>query len=192
MVTLHPFTSIFNITINCFRIFESGPYLIELHMERVEFHVPQNSLKLIVFRILRLVGLQHFHSILPCTRVWDWHLIKCTKPFMYLDVDAIDCGTPLMLVILLIVELLCQALTKIYPSVKPKQFVRHVQLFLPCYKVEEMNPSLKPKPFFRHVKLFLPYYTVEESEEPEDPEPDDVYVALVDDHISTSVDEFDE
>jgi hypothetical protein len=31
------FTSIFNITINCFGMFESGSNLIELHMQKVEF-----------------------------------------------------------------------------------------------------------------------------------------------------------
>ena len=65
--------------------------------------------------------------------------------------------------------------------------VRHANIFLPYYKVEETNPSLKPKSLVRHVKLFQfpPYYKVEQSKS-EDFELDDVYVAPVDDPISSS------
>ena len=71
------------------------------------------------------------------------------------------------------------ALTRIYPSLKGKQLVRHAN-----FKVEEMNPSLKPKSLVRHVKLFqfLSCYKVEQSKS-EDFELDDVYVSLVDDPI---------
>lgn len=55
-----------------------------------------------------------------------------------------------------------------------------------------MNPSLKPKSLVKHVKLFLPYYKVEESKESKDFRPNDVYVAFVDDPISSSGDEFDQ
>lgn len=50
-----------------------------------------------------------------------------------------------------------------------------------------MNSSLKPKSLVRHVKIFhfLPYYKVEESKS-EDFEIDNIYVALVDDPISSS------
>ena len=34
------FYLIFNITINCFRMFDSGSNLIGLDMEKVEFHIP--------------------------------------------------------------------------------------------------------------------------------------------------------
>jgi hypothetical protein len=36
-VKFYPFTYILNITINCFRMFESGSNLIGLHIEKVEF-----------------------------------------------------------------------------------------------------------------------------------------------------------
>ena len=79
------------------------------------------------------------------------------------------------------------ALTRMYPSLKGKQLVRHVNLFLSHFKVEEMNPLLKPKSLVRHVKLFqfLSCYKVEQSKS-EDFELDDVYVSLVDDPISSS------
>lgn len=50
-----------------------------------------------------------------------------------------------------------------------------------------MNPSLKPKSLVKHVKFFqfLPYYKVEQSNS-KDFDLDDVYVALVDDPISSS------
>jgi len=67
----------------------------------------QNSADLTVFRISRLAGLQCFHWILSCKRVWKWHLIKGTIPFMYLDVGGIDCWT-----------LLSWPLVKTYPSLK--------------------------------------------------------------------------
>ena len=78
------------------------------------------------------------------------------------------------------------ALTRMYPSLKGKQLVRHVNLFLPHFKVEEMNPSLKPKSLVRHVKLFqfLSCYKVEQSKS-KDFELDDVYVSLLDDPISS-------
>ena len=79
------------------------------------------------------------------------------------------------------------ALTRMYPSLKGKQLVRHVNLFLQRFKVEEMNPSLKPKSMVRHVKIvqFLSCSKVEQSKS-EDFELDDVYVSLVDDPISSS------
>ena len=63
-----------------------------------------------------------------------------------------------------------------------------LSLFLPHYKVEEMNPSLKPKSLVRYVKLFqfLSHYKVEQSKF-EDVEWDDVYVSLIDDPISSSI-----
>jgi len=65
--------------------------------------------------------------------------------------------------------------------------LRFLKFFLPYYNVEEMNSSLKLKSLVRHVKLFqfLPYYKVEQSKS-KDFELDDVYVALVDDPISSS------
>jgi hypothetical protein len=33
-------STFFNITIHCFRMFESGSNLIGLHMEKVESHIP--------------------------------------------------------------------------------------------------------------------------------------------------------
>ena len=74
-----------------------------------------------------------------------------------------------------------------YPSLKGKQLVRHVNLFLLHFKAEEMNPSLKPKLLVRHVKLFqfLSCYKVEQSKF-EDFELDDVFVSFVDDPSSSS------
>ena len=74
------------------------------------------------------------------------------------------------------------ALTRMHPSLKGKQLVRHANLFLPHYKVEEMNPSLKPKSLVRHIKpfQFLSCYKVEQSKS-EGFELDDVHVSLVDD-----------
>ena len=48
-----------------------------------------------------------------------------------------------------------------------------------------MYPSLKGKQLVRHVNLFLPHFKVEQSKS-EDFELDDVYVSLVDDPISSS------
>ena len=73
------------------------------------------------------------------------------------------------------------ALTRMHPSLKGKQLVRHANIFLPHYKVEEMNPSLKPESLVRRVKpfQFLSCFKVEQSKA-EDFELDDVYVSLVD------------
>ena len=79
------------------------------------------------------------------------------------------------------------ALTKTYPSLKENKLVRHAKLFLPYHMVGEMNPSLKAKSLVRHVKIFqfLTFYQVEQSKS-KDFQLDDVYVALVDDPISSS------
>jgi hypothetical protein len=61
-------------------------------MKKVEFHIPFKVQQILtVFRISGLTGLQHFHWILSRMTVWDWHLIKCTKPFLYCDVGGVDC-----------------------------------------------------------------------------------------------------
>jgi hypothetical protein len=67
----------------------------------------QNLVELIVFKILGLMGLQHFHWILSHMRVCDWHLIKRNKPF-----------TPMLVV--LIVELLCHGLSQNVPLTQTK------------------------------------------------------------------------
>ena len=79
------------------------------------------------------------------------------------------------------------SLTRMYPSLKGKQLVRHARLSIPHYKVKEMNPSLKPKSFVRHVKMFqfISYYKVEQSKS-EDFERVDVYVSLANDPIFSS------
>jgi len=91
------------------------------------------------------------------------------------------------MLVVLIVELLYHGLNKNVPFTRRKIIVRHAKLFVPYCKAEEMNPLLKPKSLVRHVKLFqfLPYYKVEQSKF-EDFELDDVYVALVEDLISSS------
>jgi hypothetical protein len=57
-------------------------------MEEVEFHIPFKIQQTQQFS--GLAGLQHFHWILSCMRVWDWHLIKISKPFVYPDVGGVD------------------------------------------------------------------------------------------------------
>jgi hypothetical protein len=51
----------------------------------------QNSTDLTVFRISRLARLQRFHWILLGMRVWNWNLIKTTKPSIYANVGGVDC-----------------------------------------------------------------------------------------------------
>jgi len=53
-----------------------------------------------------------------------------------------------------------------------------------------MKPSLKPKSLVSYVRAFLPYYKAKEFEVFEDSKTNDVYVAPIDDPISSSSDEF--
>ena len=55
----------------------------------------------------------------------------------------------------------------------------------PTMALTRMYPSLKGKQLVRHVNIFLPHFKVEQSKS-EDFELDDVYVSLVDDPISSS------